>query len=347
MPDILDTIADAVRARHDAHEASRQKITELRTHIVELLADIVTLEDQNAAMQAIIDATPAPGEYVPTVDLVGHTTPQDELERIDGTYRVTEGGVIAGKWFTGKIERRTNEPVLFVDCLFTVDDVHSQVVLWDGNTAVFTFEDCTFRPNGDGIANAITGHHYTTRRCHILDVSDGLGIYWNDATKRDGDMAVLDEASIIGPLSFTNRDPNKPEGTHNDCLQLQGGHGVEVNGSLYIATKIAKGDAIDPDLNPYWPDLTANAAIMVSPNVGKCGITIRNLTIEGGAAGINIVDNKDGTPVDVVIENTLHDYDGVSTRTGKDIIMHRATFGAATVSGAVKADGSPAVIKRG
>ena len=135
--------------------------------------------------------------------------------------------------------------------------------------------DCTIRPRkeSDGRDCAL-GWQFELYRCHLSRGVDGVGIYKTSAPYA---AAVKVKGCLIEDLAFTYPDRDHSDGTHTDCIQIQGGTDIEIVGnSLRGTAHYMAGSGTFYTANPTastgdWPvaksGVTAGAGIIVEANV--------------------------------------------------------------------------------
>ncbi len=139
-------------------------------------------------------------------------------------------------------------------------------------------EDCDIVPrkisrNRDGIV----GHEYTARRNHVRNTIDGFGVFNKAGVSVSANVSL--EGNYVHDLAYFYPDWRNgvsgstwhSDGSHNDCVQIQGGANIHVIGNNLTATSIAgPGTGANPD--KPWLIGTGNAngaAIIIQKNVGE------------------------------------------------------------------------------
>lgn len=94
-------------------------------------------------------------------------------------------------------------------------------------------EDCTFLPQVPAIGrDGIVGHDYIARRNDVSWTTDGFGIFRLSAQGTDANVTL--EGNYIHDLCWIYPDtmtPSHTDGTHNDCIQVQGGANIHIIGN--------------------------------------------------------------------------------------------------------------------
>jgi hypothetical protein len=146
------------------------------------------------------------------------------------------------------------------------------VVTCTGNrTGQTVLRDCTIKPRVEANGrNGIQGRQWEAYRCDISGVIDGMGIF-STVVGTPANVTAL--GNYVHDLVYVFPDTittSHTDGTHNDCIQYQGGRLVTVRGNRIRATSHAKaGTGTNPD--KPWLIGTGNAngaGIIVQRNTG-------------------------------------------------------------------------------
>lgn len=183
------------------------------------------------------------------------------------------------------------------------NDVTGNTALIDCNhpsAANVLIENCDLRPDFPTYwINALIGHDYTVRYCHMWNVVDGCGVYNSYAPTSEVNVTI--EANYIHDLAYYSPDPNqKDNNSHNDGIQIQGNGGVVIRGNTILAnvsTTAGQSNRTDiPRPNPWFPSVTGQA-IGITPNVSKVqNVLIEKNWIDYGAQSITIASGNVGDP---------------------------------------------------
>lgn len=310
------------------------------------------------------DALGAYGTYRPSRDTTG-VLPGVARTSMTGNATYTASTTIENRDIFGKVSFSGAGPFVFSNCWFhtiqNLTTVSEDSLIRATNVAAanITLIDCTIIPDVPSVRiNGILGHNYKLLRCRIENCSDAIGMY--NVGAPSASLSIEVQGCYVDNLAFFRpseaKDPPLPEGTHNDCIQIQSGGGILIRGNTMYAMKNPDiGDAGFPDPgdgsgNQYWPSLTANAAIQILADVGPIqnGINIDKNWLYGGGATINCADQ--GTALanfrltDNVFSKAGQPY---SPRVGWDAIVTRATYDTGVISGNVREDGTAPAILRG
>lgn len=246
---------------------------------------------------------------------------------------------------------------------------------YTGNTSVSVFTDCTIKATWDAHTNDHTagghvattdgwkGHHVEFWRSQILNVNDGL-FFFNSVNPSTA-SGVRVEQSWIGKLAFwrpeTETNPDRTEGTHNDCIAINDGTGIILRGNtIWAYNDETIGDAtlsetalisgfrhgLEPKNDPeQWCN---GAGIFIRRSIGSCNdFVIDKNWIYGGQIGINVSGNSGNVDGGTITGNrfgnvgTIH----AGLNDPQHIWYHTSSYTNRTdVSGNVQLDGNPANI---
>lgn len=225
------------------------------------------------------------GTYEPTHSQVGITVPADQLVEYnspsDNAVTIPGGASIAGKIIYGDITFAG--AALLKNCLL-VGGNHAPTsatgVLRCINTRTgqAVLIDCTIKPRRESnFRDCALGRQYKLERCHLVGGVDGCGIYANGPA----DVEVL--GCLIEDLVYVYPDGGHTDGTHNDCIQIQGGQRIRIIGNSLRGTSHAlPGTGANP-VNPWlleggWSN---GACVIVQNNVGAGGTLDGTVVVEG------------------------------------------------------------------
>ena len=181
-----------------------------------------------------------------------------------------------------------------------------------GSAAKVTMVDCEIAPRRPSIGrDGIRGRAFDVFRCDIHNVVDGVGIF---ATTQQGTVYadVNVKGNWIHNLAYTYPDtltPSHTDGTHNDCIQHQGGRNVRIRGNALHCTTTPADVTAGSGTNPQCPWLIGQnmgngAALIIQNNTGQ---GVDNTTIAeqnflyGGKAHLNVKSN-----IQFVYRNNRH-----------------------------------------
>jgi hypothetical protein len=220
---------------------------------------------------------------------------------------------------------------------------HALVRAYNKRAGQAVMHQCTFLPQtpSNGL-DCILGWQYELYRCDLSRGVDGMGIYASSAT--GSNLAnVIAEDVWIHNLSYFYPDlitPSHADGTHNDCVQIQGGEAIKL--TRLKLEGFATNFGTNPDkpwlVNGKWSN---GACLIVQNNTGiNPKITVNDLEYSGGLSHMNIK-----TGVILTINGARH-HDNVannaSPRYSKYFIRYQKQSATPTtgLSGAVFVDGA-------
>jgi hypothetical protein len=135
------------------------------------------------------------------------------------------------------------------------------VMVTDANARNFVLEDSELVPEFPSVhLNAIKGWNYTMRRVNGHGTVDIAEIY--------GDNVRIESSWLHGNTPYAN-DPNQHGGpSHDDGIQVQGGHHITIVGNTITGA--------------------SNAALMITQNVSDVSdLTFNGNWVDGGACSVN------------------------------------------------------------
>lgn len=155
-------------------------------------------------------------------------------------------------------------------------------------------EDCLIDPQVPNYyRDGIVGHEYTARRCHVRYTNDGFGAFITNANGTNCNVTL--EANYVHDLTYWFPDPAHTDGTHNDCLQIQGGANIHVIGNNFHGTSVkGAGSGNNPDkprLLSESPAMINGSCIIVqkqSTTAPLVNVVIEKNWINGGLTGFNM-----------------------------------------------------------
>lgn len=175
-------------------------------------------------------------------------------------------------------------------------------------------EDSTFIPrNLTNLVNGVQGSQFTLRRVEISKTVDGVHIHGTSSRSdaNAGNVTIAD--SWIHDLIHYN-DNSHSDGTHNDGVQISGGHDITITGSRIDGTIYSAGVMIAKDRNDIY------------------NVAIRGNWLASGWATINEAD-KSFTPVNgLVIQDNVFTR-GSTTMPDFAMILSKGTRAITTASG--------------
>lgn len=245
------------------------------------------------------------------------------LSRRDGIINVTTPGtVLEDLDIYGKVIVSTTD-VVIRRC--RVRGPASYVSAQDSSQALITctgagvrrllVEDCLLKPDRPhNSMNGMLGHNFTVRRTNFENCSDGIGVF--NTSNPSGAVNVYIEGNWLHSFYFIRPSDKgtRPEGTHNDCLQISGGSAIRVIGNTLDAFYNPNLGSAPLDGSPtgayqvtgnqYFPKMTATAAVIITPNVGPvANVVVDKNWIDGGGTSVNVSEKGRGAIVGLAITN--------------------------------------------
>lgn len=162
-------------------------------------------------------------------------------------------------------------------------------------TGIAKLTDCTIKPRQESNGrDCALGKQYELYRCHLSGGIDGCGIYSTSTTAPNCDVKVygclIEDLTYVYPDTITT---SHTDGTHNDCIQIQGGRNIHILGNSLRGTAHA---LTGTGSNPQKPWLIGqgynNGAVLIVQNNTGAGIDntvlIEKNWLRGGLAHFNI-----------------------------------------------------------
>jgi hypothetical protein len=302
-----------------ALEACRSAVQELQ-HAVQTLmqrmqgatGSSATVDSSAGAIQtpSTTTTTPPPAAARTTPTNLVHVGPN---QRVPGTNLMTDsrgdlkidtpGVTIDGIELSGRIKvQAANVTIRNSRINGPVDGSQSTVGLIaavDARVKNLIVENCVLTPTAGGLTDGIVGHDFTARNNEIYGTVDGIGVF---NTKGPAANVVIEGNHIHDLAWFRNEPNNRPEGTHNDGIQIQGGTNITIRNN-HIETYLSRtaGDVNDPGWTRYGMQ-----GIMVQNNVNHVSnVVIDGNTIDGGTSGVHVFSGHAGALGTVTVSNNV------------------------------------------
>jgi hypothetical protein len=174
--------------------------------------------------------------------------------------------------FQGRCTVNTTGRKYFRNCKFlgqaSPSSEQGLLHLTSANATNVIVEDCDLVPSTPtAYFTGILGHHYVVRRSKFRHVVDGCGVYNTNSGQGAAATGVTIEMNLITDHSWFSTAPNQSDGSHCDCIQLQGGSGTIIRGNTlnaYNDTSVG---------NSPWSRVgesghRGTSDLMFTPNVG-------------------------------------------------------------------------------
>ena len=166
---------------------------------------------------------------------------------------------------------------------------HGLILATHANCVNLQVVDCTIAPDTSTVwQTGILGHDYTALRNDIYFVIDGCGVY-NTNNPGAATNVVIDQ-NYFHDFPWFSVDPNHADGSHNDCVQIQGGSGCTVRGNSmngYFTLMAGRGDGGPKRYGPTQTQTTS--CMMFNSNVGNTTANVvEDNWLRGGEIGFNM-----------------------------------------------------------
>lgn len=268
------------------------------------------------------------GTYKPSLDTVGVPDPAGLVEGTAGTFAppnttVTISGSTS-RTYENMVLRcdfdiRTTGTVIFRNCyLRGWNKPWSSESAWIsclgnlGNRNVI-IEDCWINPDyPTPWANGISGCDFTARRNLIENTNDGIGA--QRPLSPNSDIRVRIHGNWIRNLAYWTPDtaynpPTYRAQTHNDCIQIFSGSGVDIVGNLLHANASTTAGSVpygtgyattqfgSASPNPWFPSVTGQVITITPTRTGipVTGINIDRNWLDYGQTSIVVAHQQDTT----------------------------------------------------
>lgn len=139
-------------------------------------------------------------------------------------------------------------------------------------TGIGVLQDCEIAPRvqTNGL-DGILGKQFEAYRCHISGGVDGVGIYTTSTSSPSAKAKVV--GSLIEDLTYVYPDtitPSHTDGTHNDCIQIQGGKDILIKGNSLRGTSHALAGTGTNPVKPWLIGLgyCNGSCVIVQNNTG-------------------------------------------------------------------------------
>ena len=224
-------------------------------------------------------------------------------------------------------------------------------------------QDCTIIPTFSNYGwDGIHGHDYVAKRVHVKFTDDCFGIFNTTSPTAPANVQILG-CVAEKMVKFYPDGGQHSDGTHNDCVQIQGGNGgILIRGnvlSAILATERGNTSPIGSNVqaggSQYSPtNRQGNATIQVNNNLSggvTSGIVLDKNWLYGGNISVNVTDTKvtAGTNIGTFTDNKFdhNQYLDVGQQGSNTTQTLRINGNlTATISGNIYEDNSVAVTVR-
>jgi len=222
---------------------------------------------------------------------------------------------IANTRFDGKVSV-TGKNYVFKNCLFLGDANNDACFQCTNvNAENVLLEDCEIRgknTNNDDTTNSdgLYGNNFTTRRVWIHGVVDGV----HPNPDASGIVNWTDYGSVINGLSFYSPwQYQSNNASHNDCIQINGGHGIYMTGSKLegfyddtIGQAMVDNSSQTGTGNFYYPHMQSTSCLMGTPLSQPPGdYHFTNCWFDGGAYTFNFASDSPAYDQGVYFTNNI------------------------------------------
>lgn len=317
----LADIRGSIVALGSAAQASSEALNQLSAAYKDLDTRVKVLEQNSSQPQ------PAPPDPTPPQTLYGVP---DGYKLTDYNDPNTSGVVTLPDGFKGDGLRFHGIVIAAGKCEITNSIMRGpKNPITSGNHALFraynkrsgqaVFSNVTFAPQtpSNGL-DCILGWQYELYHCDLFGGVDGMGIYATSGTGSNSAKVTAEDVWVHDLTYFypDNITTSHKDGTHNDCVQIQGGTDISLKRlKLEGTTKAGAGAGTNPD-KPWLisQGMINGACLTVQVNTG---INIANLSVTessfmGGLAECNFKPNLTGFE----FRNNQH-YRQVAVQSGK------------------------------
>ncbi len=241
-------------------------------------------------------AAPAFGSYKPDATTTGYNgqyaaQPFSTLTPYSGNITITTAGtVLQGLDIAGQVIVKAANVTISSCRVRGNSTLSNNSALIDCNNAAVSnclVEDCLLVPDTPSIWwDGVIGHDYTAQRCEVYNTVDGFGVYNINGANAN----VTLYGNYVHDLSYFYPDPNHSggtdpinNGTHNDCMQVQGGANILVEGNNFYGI-LSTVVGTQPTPRPQ-----SGTIFIVQQNVNAVSnCVIQNNWLDGGQNGAMI-----------------------------------------------------------
>lgn len=234
------------------------------------------------------------GTYKPTLADVGWLDdPSITMTTINANVNMTTSGqVLENSIVNGFVDMRSSNQIVR-NCIvrgpasnpsFLTRALISTAFSGTSNALI---EDTTCNmqtPQSD--CDGITGHDYTARRVHTKRTTDGFGVFNTSSPGSAVNVNIF--GCYVEDMARFFPDATHDDGTHNDCIQIQGGSAIVIRGNYlngYLSQDAGNTDGLNRQEPPFD---TINSCIQFNNNVGNTSnVLIEDNWLYGAEIGMN------------------------------------------------------------
>lgn len=181
----------------------------------------------------------------------------------------------------------------------------------NGNHNGLELHDCTITARSPSYyRDGIVGNTFKLYRCHIYNTNDGIGAFSPAVGNDNCNVEVY--GCYVHDLVWWRQDPAHSDGTHNDCIQYQGGNHFIAKGNRLEAYSVTAEGSTETNKRPAPNGKNyAGSALIVnqnpfsgtSPTVARwaSGVVIEDNWFNGGYAQLQLVRGNYNNPLSVTL----------------------------------------------
>lgn len=282
-----------------------------------------------------------PGTQLKTLTVAGSPYPSDKWN--DKTFTIITAGAQYDGWRFDRQVDVSASGVVFTNCYFAgiQDGLNDSGLVRTIGGGSFTATHCTIRPDHpDNGPDGVRGSNFTLSFCEISGTVDGIHIYGtgdrNDP--KAGNVIVTD--CWLHDFPWYN-DDSHDDGSHNDCVQIVGGHNIRFERNRFSGTAYNAVFMITQNINEVYDLVIVNNSFESN---GKTTNDGSQQTI----SGINLNDGKGSGPITGL---RVTDNSFVKGAQVYQLLIDSRTLdqGSPQITGNVWSDGSqpPPAVRRG
>lgn len=255
------------------------------------------------------------GTYEPSAATAG-LLPDRPLTVVTGNITATDGQVIKDLEIRGRVLVTDASDVLIDNCWVRGAaspglTSNRGLVHVSGSSTNLTVRDSLIEPQTPSQWwDAIRTFNFTAVRCRFRGCTDHLGVFCPIGSPAGTPTGVSVLGCWFDRLTRWATSAEHADGTHNDCIEIQGGTGTVIRGNRFDAY-------FDPDtgdsagLNRQTPQrTTANACIQFANNISVpiAGTLVEKNWFRGGEYGLNASVNKFGGGTGNIVRDNFFDH---------------------------------------
>lgn len=128
-----------------------------------------------------------------------------------------------------------------------------------------TITNCEIIPDQPSYyRDGIVGHEYTATYNEVAFTNDGFGIFNKPGGVPEANVTVM--YNYVHDLTYWDNDPAHSDGTHNDCVQVQGGRNILIAWNTLVCTGVIPAGHGGDSTKPGCPAPHGHGAAIVLQN---------------------------------------------------------------------------------